>query len=62
MAQFSDKQMMAAIQKEGIVKDSYMKLQEICQILKTQTGCPDEDIDSLLNFLIGRWQKGNFTN
>ncbi|KGG12698.1 hypothetical protein EV05_1916 [Prochlorococcus sp. MIT 0601] len=47
---------MAAIAQEGIVKESYKKIQEACQTLQKETNCPDEDIDELLRFLIGRWQ------
>jgi len=56
MSQFTDAQMMSAINQEGIVKDSCIKLKTACQELKAQTGCPDEDIDGLLKFLVGRWQ------
>ncbi len=56
MTKFTDEQMMAAIAREGIVRDSYTKIQEVCQELQAETGCPDEDIDNLLYFLVGRWQ------
>ncbi len=56
MSQFTDEQMISAIKQNGIVKDSYIKIKNACQELKAETGCPDEDIDSLLKFLIGRWQ------
>ncbi|ABX08568.1 hypothetical protein [Prochlorococcus marinus] len=56
MTKFTDDQMLAAIAQKGIVKDSYVKIQEACQALQEGTGCPDEDIDDLLRFLVGRWQ------
>ncbi len=56
MTNFTDDQMLAAVAKDGIVKDSFMKIQKICQSLQADTECPDEDIDSLLKFLVGRWQ------
>ncbi len=56
MSKFTDEQMMAAIAKGGLVKSFYDKFQKICQELQEETGCPDEDVDRLLQFLIGRWQ------
>ena len=59
MSQFTEEQMMSAINQDGIVKDSCINIKKACQELKIETGCPDEDIDSLLKFLIGRWQKSD---
>ncbi len=52
---FSNDQMIQAIEKGGIVGESVETIKKTCQTLKENTNCPDEDIDSLLNFLIGRW-------
>tara|TARA_Y100001968_G_C19367099_1_gene723113 strand:+ start:987 stop:1160 length:174 start_codon:yes stop_codon:yes gene_type:complete len=54
---FTETQMNEAISKEGIAKDAVDKIIEACKDLKATSGCPDEDIDDLLNFLVGRWSK-----
>ena len=56
MSTFSDDQIKVALNEKGIVKESFLKIQEACQILQEGTNCPDEDIDDLLNFLVGRWK------
>ena len=53
---FTDKQMREAINNNEIVKDSYLKIMLACKELQEGTGCPDEDVDSFLAFLIGKWQ------
>ena len=52
---FSNEQMMEAISREGIVKESANTIKKACMDLQSKTNCPDEDIDDLLNFLVGRW-------
>ena len=52
---FTNEQMIKAISQEGIVKESANKIKEACKNLQDKTNCPDEDIDDLLNFLVGRW-------
>ena len=54
---FSDNQMMEVINRNELVKDSYIKIREVCQTLQSGTGCPDEDIDDFLSFLVGKWKK-----
>tara|TARA_Y100001968_G_scaffold331726_1_gene387407 strand:- start:1435 stop:1602 length:168 start_codon:yes stop_codon:yes gene_type:complete len=53
---FSDDQMLEAISKEGVVKESVDQIKVACKLLQDKTGCPDTDIDELLTFLIGRWK------
>ena len=53
---FTNEQMIKAISQEGIVKESANKIKEACKNLQDKTNCPDEDIDDLLNFLVGRWK------
>ena len=53
---FSEDQMLLAISKEGVVKDSVQQIRAACKTLQEKTGCPDSDIDELLTFLISRWQ------
>ncbi|WP_320665022.1 hypothetical protein [Prochlorococcus sp. MIT 1223] len=52
---FSEDQMLKAINQEGVVKASVDKIKEACKALQRETGCPEEDVDDLLNFLAGRW-------
>ena len=52
---FSDNQMREVINNNEVVKASCLKIKEACQSLKDGTGCPDEDIDQLLTFLVGKW-------
>tara|TARA_Y100001968_G_C19446764_1_gene765821 strand:- start:2436 stop:2606 length:171 start_codon:yes stop_codon:yes gene_type:complete len=53
---FTEEQMKEAISREGIAKDVVAKIQEACRQLKDNSGCPDEDVDDLLKFLVGRWK------
>ncbi len=57
MSEFTDDQIRDAIAKNSFVRDSYQKIKEACQDLRDQTGCPDEDVDNFLKFLIGKWQE-----
>ncbi len=52
---FTDKEMFEAIEKNVDVKDCFNKISEACKELKTSTGCPDDDVDRFLEFIIGKW-------
>ncbi len=52
---FSDKQMFDAIENSKDVKDCFIKITEACKELKSNTGCPNEDVDRFLEFTIGKW-------
>ena len=49
--------MKSVVSQSQIVKESYERIKTACRELQNETGCPDEDIDALLSFLIGRWQE-----
>ena len=53
---FTDKQMLEAIEKNTYVNDCFSKIQNACKDLKSNTACPDDDVDRLLEFIIGNWQ------
>tara|TARA_Y100001968_G_scaffold24495_1_gene19168 strand:- start:1007 stop:1183 length:177 start_codon:yes stop_codon:yes gene_type:complete len=53
---FSDSQIFEAIEKNGDVKDCFNKISKACKELKINSGCPDDDVDRFLEFIIGRWQ------
>ena len=52
---FSDKQMFDAIEQNDDVKNCFNKISNACKELKTNTGCPDDDVDRFLEFIIGKW-------
>tara|TARA_B100000579_G_C22223042_1_gene572558 strand:+ start:396 stop:572 length:177 start_codon:yes stop_codon:yes gene_type:complete len=52
---FTDKQMFEAIDGNGVVKDCFVKISNACKELKSKTDCPDDDVDRLLEFTIGKW-------
>ena len=52
---FTDKQMFEAIETNEEVKDCFKKITAACKVLKSKTGCPDEDVDRFLEFAIGKW-------
>ncbi len=52
---FTDKQILEAIEKNEDVKDCFNKIKEACRELKTNTGCPDDDVDRFLEYTIGKW-------
>tara|TARA_Y100001968_G_scaffold329153_1_gene377856 strand:- start:171 stop:344 length:174 start_codon:yes stop_codon:yes gene_type:complete len=54
---FTNDQMNEAISKEGIARDTFNQITQACNVLQSETSCPDEDVDDLLNFIIGRWKK-----
>ena len=53
---FTDKQMLEAIDKNEDVKDCFLKITSACKALKSNTGCPDDDVDRFLEFIIGKWK------
>ena len=53
---FTDRQIFEAIEKNEDVKDCFNKISQACKELKTNTDCPDDDVDRLLEFTIGKWQ------
>ncbi|WP_269610429.1 hypothetical protein [Prochlorococcus marinus] len=52
---FTDKQMFEAIEANVDVKDCFEKISDACKDLKIKTDCPDNDVDRLLEFVIGKW-------
>ena len=53
---FTDKQMFEAIEQNVDVKDCFNKITTACKELKSNTGCPDDDVDRFLEFTIGKWK------
>ena len=53
---FTDTQMFEALDKNGYVKNAFTKITDACKELKSNTGCPDDDVDRFLEFTIGKWQ------
>ena len=56
---FTDKQIYNAIETNEEVKDCFRKITDACKKLKSNTGCPDDDVDRFLEFTIGKWQNFN---
>ena len=54
--EFTDKQMFEAIEKNVDVQVCFNKITNACNELKSNTGCPDDDVDRFLEFIIGKWQ------
>jgi len=52
---FTEKQFFEAIESNVDVKDCFVKITEACNELRSKTGCPDDDVDSFLEFIIGKW-------
>ena len=52
---FTDKQLFEAIEANVDVKDCFLKITGACRELKNKTGCPDDDVDRFLEFVIGKW-------
>ncbi len=52
---FTDNQIVEAIENNEYVKDCFNKITHACKELKSNTGCPDDDIDRFLEFVIGKW-------
>jgi len=53
---FSDEQYFESISNSQYVKETFSKIKEACQSLQDETGCPDEDIDDFLQFIVGKWK------
>ena len=52
---FTDKQMSEAIEANMDVRDCFNKIIDACNDLKIKTGCPNDDVDRFLEFVIGKW-------
>ena len=52
---FTDKQLFEAIDSNVYVNDCFNKISNACKELKSKTGCPNDDVDRLLEFAIGKW-------
>ena len=52
---FTDKQMFEAIEANEDVKACFEQIIHSCKQLKNKTGCPNDDVDRLLEFTIGKW-------
>ena len=52
---FSDDEYFEVIQKNKDVKNAFESIKDICNKLHSETGCPEEDIDSFLQFIAGKW-------
>ena len=48
--------MFDALENNGDVKACFKAITEACRELKSNTGCPDDDVDRFLEFTIGKWQ------
>tara|TARA_B100000700_G_C15022363_1_gene846391 strand:+ start:1376 stop:1546 length:171 start_codon:yes stop_codon:yes gene_type:complete len=53
---FTPEQIESAILNNDVVKKSFGDIKAACKALKDETSCPDEDVDSLLEYLVGRWK------
>ena len=56
---FTDRQMFEAIEANEDVKDCFKKICDVCKDLKSKTGCPNDDVDRFLEFVIGKWDDSN---
>ena len=54
---FTDQEYFAVIEKNEIVKEAYENIKQICIDLKKQTNCPEEDLESFLEFISRQWNK-----
>ena len=52
---FTDKQMLEAIEANVDVKLCFEKIVDACKELKMKTGCPNDDVDRFLEFVVGKW-------
>ncbi len=53
---FTDEQYFQSIASNETVKETFDLIKEACKALQTGTGCPDEDIDDFLQFMVGKWK------
>ena len=54
---FTDNQMIEALEANIDVKQCFNKISDACNELQNKTGCPDDDVDRFLEFIIGKWSK-----
>ena len=54
---FTDDEYFEVIQKNTQVKKAFNSIKEICNSLHVITGCPEDDIDYFLKFIVGKWKK-----
>ena len=54
---FTDQEYFEVIEKNETVKEAFKKIKEICINLQAKTDCPDEDLESFLNFISRHWKK-----
>ena len=52
---FTDQEYFEVIKKNGIVKEAYENIKEICINLRKKS--PKEDIDNFLEFISRQWNK-----
>ena len=52
---FTDKQMFEAIEANADVKLCFERISFACKELKSMTGCPNDDVDRFLEFVVGKW-------
>jgi len=52
---FTDKQMFEAIEANADVKLCFERISFACKELKSKTGCPNDDVDRFLEFVVGKW-------
>ena len=52
---FTDKQMFDAIEANADVKLCFERISFACKELKSKTGCPNDDVDRFLEFVVGKW-------
>ena len=54
---FTDQEYFDVIDKNEIVKEAYENIKQICINLQQQTNCPEEDLESFLEFISRQWNK-----
>ena len=53
---FSDDEYFEVIKKNESVNEAYQSIKNICKKLQKETECPEDDIDSFLKFIVGKWK------
>ena len=53
---FSDEQYFQSIDSNEAVKQSFEQIKQACKTLQEATGCPNEDVDDFLQFIVGKWK------
>ena len=54
---FTDDEYFEVIQKNKSVKEAFETIKNTCNQLQKETGCPAEDIDYFLKFIVGKWME-----